>query len=112
MVYLTIVTLIPEKTSMPDLRDLTLRQAQSILETSGLKMGKLVFIKAFDEDAVQDQMHGGRVIAPGTKIDKGTVIDLKVGMGAKAEAMKKDSMPSDSLLRRKGEKISGNENSK
>jgi beta-lactam-binding protein with PASTA domain len=38
-------------------------------------------------------------MAPGTKIDKGSVIDLQVGMGAKAEALKKDSVKLDSLLR-------------
>ena len=56
MVYLTIVSIIPEKTPMPDLRDLSLRQAQSMLESAGLKPGKLIFIKSFDEDAVQNQL--------------------------------------------------------
>ncbi|MEI8006371.1 MAG: PASTA domain-containing protein [Bacteroidota bacterium] len=99
MVYLTIVSLIPEKTSMPDLKDLTLRQAQSMIESSGLKMGRLIFIKSFDEDAVQNQLSMGRVISPGVKIDKGSVIDLQVGMGAKASELKKDSTKLDSLLR-------------
>ena len=99
MVYLTIVSLIPEKTSMPDLKDLTLRQAQSMLESSGLKPGRLLFIKSFDEDAVQNQLFMGKVIAPGVKIDKGSVIDLQVGMGAKASELKKDSTRLDSLLR-------------
>jgi beta-lactam-binding protein with PASTA domain len=99
MVYLTIVSLIPEKTSMPDLKDLTLRQAQSMLESSGLKLGKLLFIKSFDEDAVQNQLFERKVIAPGTKIDKGSVIDLQVGMGARASELKKDSLKLDSLLK-------------
>jgi eukaryotic-like serine/threonine-protein kinase len=99
MVYLTIVSLIPEKTSMPDLKDLTLRQAQSMLESSGLKPGRLIFIKSFDEDAVQNQLFMGKVISPGVKIDKGSVIDLQVGMGAKASELKKDSTKLDSLLR-------------
>ena len=98
MVYLTIVSIIPEKTAMPDLKDLTLRQAQSMLESSGLKLGKLIFIRSFDEDAVQNQLMGNRVIAPGTKIDKGSIIDLQVGMGAKASQMKKDTAVLDSLL--------------
>ncbi|MCX6241823.1 MAG: PASTA domain-containing protein [Bacteroidetes bacterium] len=99
MVYLTIVSIIPEKTSMPDLKDLTLRQAQSMLESSGLKPGKLIFIKSFDEDAVQNQLFRNNVIPPGTIIDKGSVIDLQVGMGAKASELKKDTMEVDSLLR-------------
>lgn len=84
---------------MPDLRDLSLRQAQSMLESSGLKMGKLLFIKSFDEDAVQNQLFLNKVIAPGTKIEKGSAIDLQVGMGAKASEMKKDSVRLDSLVR-------------
>lgn len=98
MIYLTIVSLIPEKTTMPDLKDLTLRQAQSMLESSGLKMGKLLFIRSFDEDAVQNQLYMNRFIAAGTRIDKGSVIDLQVGMGAKASEMKKDTTVLDSLL--------------
>ena len=98
MVYLTIVSLIPEKTSMPDLKDLSLRQAQSMLESSGLKPGKLIFIKSFDEDAVQNQLFENKMIAPGTKIEKGSVIDLQLGMGAKASELKKDTMHLDSLL--------------
>ena len=99
MVYLTIVSIIPEKTPMPDLRDLSLRQAQSMLESAGLKPGKLIFIKSFDEDAVQNQLYRNMVIAPGTRIDKGSVIDLQVGMGAKASEMKKDTIGVDSLLK-------------
>jgi hypothetical protein len=38
------------------------------------------------------------MIAPGTKIEKGSVIDLQVGMGAKASALKKDTVQLDSLL--------------
>jgi eukaryotic-like serine/threonine-protein kinase len=98
MIYLTIVSIIPEKTAMPDLRDLTLRQAQSMLESSGLKLGKLLFIRSFDEDAVQNQLYLHKVIAPGTRIDKGSVIDLQVGMGAKASQMKRDTVTLDSLL--------------
>jgi len=98
MVYLTIVSIIPEKTAMPDLKDLSLRQAESMLESSGLKLGRLIFIKSFDEDAVQDQLFRNKVIAPGTSIDKGSVIDLQVGMGAKASEMKKDTTVVDSLL--------------
>jgi len=84
MVYLTIASLVPEKTVMPELRDLTLRQAQSLLEAAGLKLGNLSYIRTFDEDAVQNQFHKGKVTRAGTEIDKGSVISLSVGMGARA----------------------------
>jgi eukaryotic-like serine/threonine-protein kinase len=97
MVYMTITSVIPEKTTMPDLNDLTLRQAQSMLESSGLKLGKLLYIRSFDEDAVQNQLFEGKPIRAGTVINKGSVITLTVGMGAKASEMKRDSTEADSL---------------
>jgi eukaryotic-like serine/threonine-protein kinase len=97
MVYLTITSMVPEKTTMPELRDLTLRQAQSMLESAGLKLGKLIYIKTFDEDAVQNQLFKGRYIKAGTELDKGSVINLTVGMGAKVAESMVDSVEMDSL---------------
>lgn len=97
MVYLTVTSVVPEKTIMPELRDLSLRQAQSMLESAGLKLGKLSFIKSFDEDAVQNQFFKGRIIKSGTELDKGSVINLTVGMGAKAAEAMMDSLRVDSL---------------
>ena len=98
MVYMTITSVVPEKTTMPDLRDLTLRQAQTMLESAGLKLGKLLYIRSFDEDAVQNQLFEGRTINAGSVINKGSVITLTVGMGAKASEVKIDSTREDSLL--------------
>jgi eukaryotic-like serine/threonine-protein kinase len=86
-IYLTIVSTNPDKTSMPDLKSLTLRQAVSILESIGLKVGRISYIPAFDEDAVQEQLYLGKVIQPETKLDKGSVIDLTVGMGSQGQAL-------------------------
>jgi beta-lactam-binding protein with PASTA domain len=85
-IYLTIVSFFPEKTSMPDLKFLTLRQAISTLESLGLKVGRISYIPTFDADAVQQQRLNGQVILPGTKLDKGTLIDLTVGMGSQGRA--------------------------
>lgn len=84
-IYLTIVSFFPEKTSMPDLKYLTLRQALSTLESVGLAKGKISYIRTFDEDAVQQQSYMGKVITAGTKLDKGSEIDLTVGMGSKGQ---------------------------
>jgi eukaryotic-like serine/threonine-protein kinase len=100
-IYLTIVCTNPEKTSMPDLKFLTLRQAVSILESTGLKTGRISYIPTFDQDAVQQQSYDGKVIEPGTKLDKGSVIDLTVGMGSQGQAepvdIVQDSAGGDSL---------------
>ena len=90
-IYLTIVSTIPEKTSMPDLKFLTLRQAINTLESCGLKTGKILYIHSFDADAVQQQRYEGKVIAAGTHLDKGSLIELTVGMGSKGQADIKDN---------------------
>jgi beta-lactam-binding protein with PASTA domain len=95
-IYLTITSIVPEKTIMPDLRDLTLRQAQTMLESAGLKTGNIQYIKSFDEDAIQNQFYKGRVIKPGVSIDKGSTISLTVGIGAKeSEDEQGDSLLND-----------------
>ena len=75
-IYLTIISFTPEKISMPDLKFLTLRQAINTLTSYGLKPGRISYIPTFDADAVQQQRYQGKVIAAGTKLDKGSVIDL------------------------------------
>ncbi|MEI7661146.1 MAG: PASTA domain-containing protein [Bacteroidota bacterium] len=97
MVYMTVTSVIPEKTTMPDLRDLTLRQAQTMLESAGLKLGKLLYIRSFDEDAVQNQLFEGKAIKAGSVINKGSSITLTVGMGAKASEIRTDSLRADSI---------------
>ena len=97
-IYLTITSMVAEKTPMPELRDLTLRQALTMLESAGLRLGKLLYIRSFDEDAVQNQLFEGRPVKAGTMVEKGSMINLTVGMGAKAaELMLADSMAKDSL---------------
>lgn len=81
-IYLTIVSFYPEKTSMPDLKYLTLRQAINTLETIGLKKGRITYIRTFDADAVQEQFFQGKIISSGTILEKGSTIDLTVGMGS------------------------------
>jgi eukaryotic-like serine/threonine-protein kinase len=97
MIYITVTSQVPEKTTMPDLHDLTLRQAQTMLESAGLKLGKLLYIRSFDEDAVQNQLFRGKPIQAGSVIDKGSVITLTVGMGAKASEARLDSAGGDSI---------------
>ncbi len=79
--YLTIVAAMPEKVAMPDLKNLSLRQALVTLEVNGLKAGNLKYVDYFARNAVIDQMINEEPVEPGTEIYKGTVIDLVVGKG-------------------------------
>jgi eukaryotic-like serine/threonine-protein kinase len=80
-IYFTIVASTPEMVVMPDLRDLTLRQAINILDISKLKAGKLIYQPSFDKNAVLAQFFQDDTIAPGDTLVKGSVIDLIVGSG-------------------------------
>jgi len=80
-IYLTIVAKLPERVLMPDLKDYSLRQAVSLLETYGLKTGKLKFVQSDFENAVLGQMFNGDTLDGDTLILKGSKIDLIVGKG-------------------------------
>jgi beta-lactam-binding protein with PASTA domain len=82
-IYVTVVSTVPDKIAMPDLKFLTLRQATSMLESYGLKLGTISYTRSFDEDAVQQQYFEGKRIAAGTLIYKGSIVDLVVGLGLK-----------------------------
>jgi beta-lactam-binding protein with PASTA domain len=80
-IYLTVVALQPEQVEMPNLLDLTLRQATAMLETYGLKVGKLQYVPDIATNAVLKQKYQGKVIEEGTMIEKGAKIDLILGQG-------------------------------
>jgi eukaryotic-like serine/threonine-protein kinase len=80
-IYLTVNTGIPPKVQMPNLIDVSLRQAEAILQTYGLKMGENSFRHDLARNAVLEQRFKGRDIKPGTLISKGSVINLVLGDG-------------------------------
>jgi len=80
-VYLTIVAKTPEMVEMPDLRNLSLRQALVLLEGKGLNVQNLQYVDYFAKNAVVDQLLNGEPIETGTKIPKGSAIGLVVGKG-------------------------------
>lgn len=82
-IYVTIVATMPEMVIMPDLKDLTVRQAVNILESSRLKAGKLIYAPSFDKNAVLEQFFNGDTIHPGDTLLKESMIDLVVGTGDK-----------------------------
>ena len=78
-IYLTLVSTLPEKVSMPNLVDLTLRQAKATLETYGLSLGEVKYVPDIAENAVLEQSYKGNSIEPGKIILKGSTISLRVG---------------------------------
>lgn len=80
-IYITMVATQPEKISMPNLVDLTIRQAMSLLETYGLQIGSLQYRPDIAKNAVLKQLYKGQEIEPGKMLLKGSTIDLVLGTG-------------------------------
>ena len=66
---------------MPALIDLTLRQAINLLHAKGLKVKELKYVRDFAENAVLEQLYEDAIIEPGTELDKGSKINLILGLG-------------------------------
>jgi len=80
VVFITLNALNKEIIKMPDLINNSLRQAKSILESYGLQMGEIQYKPYFAENYVLEQRFRGRVIRVGDKIQKGSKIDLVIGI--------------------------------
>ena len=80
-IYLTIVSEKPESVPMPNLKNLSLRQALVTLEINDLLVGTLEYVDYFAMNAVVEQLKNGQYIEPGKEIIKGSTIDLRVGKG-------------------------------
>ncbi|MBZ0242010.1 MAG: PASTA domain-containing protein [Bacteroidales bacterium] len=84
-IYYVIVAQTAERVAMPNLRNLSIRQAVVRLENAGLNINELVYVDHFARNAVIEQQYNGEVIEPGTEIFKGSNIDLVLGNGGKGE---------------------------
>lgn len=77
---------------MPQLAgDITLRQAATILENSGLELGAVTYVQSDYVGLVLQQYYKGRPIAKGTMINIGEKITLEVG----AQVQPSDSIPNE-----------------
>lgn len=80
-VYAIIVAVTPEKTVMPNLKGISLREAIGRLESSGLDVDYLDYVSYSYKNNVIDQYYQGQPIEEGTDLVKGSKIMLRVGIG-------------------------------
>ncbi len=80
-IHVVIKTLNPEQIDMPDITGVSLIQAKADIETYGLRIGKLKYVPDIATNNVLEQMYKGKPIAPGTRIEKYSKIDLILGLG-------------------------------
>lgn len=84
-IYITMSAVNQEKIPMPQLTDISYRQALNIIESSGLIAGKVEYKASEFPNLVLEQKSEGRSIAVGEMIAKGSVVDLVLGSNSKGE---------------------------
>ncbi len=106
-VYLTINSLEAEKIAMPNFVGASLRQAMADAEIVGIKIGELTYVPDIAKNNVLEQKVDGEDITPGTRVEKGTFVDLTLGLGISNESayvpllLSKTVLESDSILQTK-----------
>ena len=81
MIYLTINATQPPDVKMPDLVDVSFRQAEAMLQSFGLITGEITYKADLAKNAVLEQRYRNKIIKPGTMLPKGSEIDLVLGDG-------------------------------
>ena len=79
--YITMTAYTPEDAVLPELAGLTVRQAVSELQAAGLQAGALKFVEDPYKNNVIEQTCKGKTVYAGQQIERGSVIDLVVGLG-------------------------------
>ena len=78
-VYLTVAASEPPTIKMLELRDLSLRQAQIMIESQGLVLDRVIEKPSPYENVVLEVLYKGHAIAQGTPIKQGEKITLVIG---------------------------------
>jgi eukaryotic-like serine/threonine-protein kinase len=84
-VYLVLNAQQPPMIDMPDLVDLSKRQALSVMEILGLNVEELVYKPDPCVDCVIQQRVGGALVAPGSRVRSGSFVTLVLGSGDRGE---------------------------
>lgn len=78
-IYLTITRFLPPLIEMPELIDMSERQAIITLTSYNLKLGKIHYEPSYCNGCVINQLYQNKPIEPGNLIREGSEIDLVVG---------------------------------
>jgi len=84
-VYLVLNAMEPKMMDMPDLVNLSKRQAISVMEVVGLRLKELRYKPDPCTDCVLEQLYRGEPIAPDERIRRGEAITLVLGAGQSGE---------------------------
>lgn len=78
-IFLTINSTQPEQVTLPQLTDISFRQAKVLIENSGLEIGNISYRPSEYNDLVLEIQRNSTELHAGQKLPKGSSIDLIVG---------------------------------
>lgn len=94
-IYLSITMMVPPQVEMPNLLDLSLRQAMNMLEANNLELGQVIYKPSKYPNAVLEQRYKGKIIQERRKIPYQAKITLVVGKEVGADTPLEDVEISD-----------------
>lgn len=80
-IFLTMKAFMAEQVAIPNLKNVSLQQARAELANYGLNIGKLLYTNGEFENLIAELRHNGKKLEPGTKVNKGTYIDIVLERG-------------------------------
>ena len=80
-IYLTVNPSGYRKITLPNIIQITKRNAVSLLKSVGFEVGEYNYRDNIGKDMVLEVMHDGKIIEPGVLLPKTTKIDLVLGNG-------------------------------
>ena len=86
-IYITINSNKAPQVPLPNLLDVSFRQAEAMLAGAGLKVGNIIYKPDIAKDVVLDVRYQNSSLQPGIKIGKGTSVDLVLGDGLGGESV-------------------------
>ncbi|OFX61851.1 MAG: hypothetical protein A2066_18980 [Bacteroidetes bacterium GWB2_41_8] len=84
-IFITLCAISQELIAMPQLTDISYRQAANIIESSGLIAGNIEYKPSEFPNLVLEQKMNGNIVRVGEMIPKGSVIDLVLGSDSNGE---------------------------
>lgn len=91
-IYLTINAPVPPMTKVPELNDVSLKQARLILSSVGLEEGKLTYVSCVGKNVVKSASINGKTIEKTMKVRKGTQVDLVLCEGGGGGSMEVEDL--------------------
>lgn len=96
-IYLTMVTVKAPPVALPDIEQMPYIQAAATLSNNGLKVGDTTYRSDIALNVVLETRIAGQTIKPGTKIPKGSKIDLVLGDGVGASEVEVPDLTNQDL---------------